>query len=415
MNRAVVVDAVRTGISKAFQGELRGARPDDLAALCVDALLERNPGISPEWIDDCIVGCGFPEGAQGMNLGKNVAVLSALGERVAGCTVNRYCASGLEALAMAAARVTSGYSDAVLAMGVESISLTLRSLNIEGLFNPRIEQRSPGTYLRMNPGDRITPFWKRAFRSMGETAETLAEREGISRSEQDAFAWRSQARTAAAQQRELFADEMIPVTIELDQEQVGARSVQRATFCRDTCNRPETTEAVLATLEPAFRPSGTVTAGNAAPPADGAAGALVVSEALAERQALPVLGYFSGYVVTACEPELMAKGPTFAIPKLLARHQLTLNDVDLFEINEAFAAQMVYCERVLALNPKRVNVNGGGISLGHPFGMTGVRLVGHLLRELRRRGGRRGVVAMCIGGGIGVAALVEVAECLAGR
>lgn len=411
MKRAVIIDAVRTPITKGFQGELRDTRPDDLAASCIDALLQRNSGLDRQWIDDCIVGCGFPEGAQGMNLGKNVAVASGLGEGVAGCTVSRYCASGLEAIANAAGRVASGYSEAVIAAGVESVSQTLRTVNTERLFNPRIEQKSPGTYLRMNPADRVTPFWKRAFRCMGETAEILAERERIGRAQQDEFACRSQARTAAAQRAELFADEIIAVLLEPGLDLASRTANQSLTIRRDLCNRPDTTEAVLAGLEPSFRPNGTVTAGNAAPPCDGAAAALIVSEGFEARYALPKLGYFSGYAVTACEPELMGKGPTLAIPKLLARHGLRLTDIDLFEINEAFAAQMVYCERALNLNPGRVNVNGGAISVGHPFGMTGVRLVGHLLRELRRRGGRRGVVAMCTGGGIGVAALVEAAQC----
>lgn len=407
MMRAVVVDNVRTGIARAFQGDLRATRPDDLAAHCFDALLERNPSLPGQRIDDCIVGCGFPEGTQGLNLAKNVAVLSRLGESVPGCTISRYCASGLDAVALAAGRVVSQQAEGVMVGGVESVSLTLRTLNSEGLFNPRIERKSPASYLQMNLAEAGIPFWKRAFRSMGATAETLAERYGIAREEQDAYAVASQERTAEAWRRGRFEAEIVPFNATLDDEPPDASRLVRV--ASDTCARPDTTSSVLAGLEPAFRQRGTVTAGNAAPPADGAAGCLVVSEALAARYELQRLGYFLGYATVACDPAVMGSGPALAVPKLLAKHGLRLDQIDLVEINEAFAVQVVHCMKELGLGLARTNVNGGAISVGHPFGMTGVRLVGQLLRELQRRGKRFGVVAMCVGGGMGVAALLEAA------
>lgn len=396
MTRAVIVDSVRTGITKAFQGELRDSRSDDLAALCIDSLLARNPQVEPNRIEDCLVGCAFAEGVQGLNFAKNVALASRLEQIVPGCTISRYCASGLDAVAVAASRIMSGMSDAMVAGGAESVSLILPSVNTSGFFNPRIIQSSPDSCPGKSPQDSRTPFWKAALRSMAMTADALAERFEITRAAQDEYACISQARTAAAQQRRSFAEELVCVPI------VGSTPVDS-----DRCNRPDTDLESLASLEPALCPTGTVTAGNSAPPADGAAAALLVNEELALTLDLAKLGYFVGYATVACEPKLMGLGPSLAIPRLLHKHSLSLSQIDLLEINEAFAAQMVHCVRALRIDPERVNVNGGAISLGHPFGMTGVRLVGHLLRELRRRGGRLGVVALCVGGGMGVAALVE--------
>lgn len=419
MRRAVIVDSVRTGITAGLQGELRWLRPDDMAARCVDALMHRNPEVAPHDVDDCVIGCAFPEGPQGMNLGRNVATLSVLGPAVAGLTVSRYCASGLDAVATAASRIISGMCEVVVAGGVESVSMTMRNVNTFGLFNPEIQRRSPGTYLEMNIDDPRVPFWKRAFRSMGATAELVAERYQISREAQDAFACRSQQRTAAAQAAGRFDDELIDIATEvrseldqseldqseLDQDGEPPPPVER--LANDRCGRPETTPAGLAALEPAFRPGGTVTAGNSSPIADGAASCLLVSERYARDHQLEPLGYFRSHAMVGCEPELMARGPVLAIPKLLRQLGYALRDIDLLEINEAFASQMVYALRALDLDEERVNVDGGAISLGHPFGMTGVRLVGHLLRELRRRQASRGIVAICIGGGMGSAALLE--------
>ncbi|MGK3961009.1 acetyl-CoA C-acyltransferase [Sorangium sp. So ce118] len=405
MARVAIIDGVRTGVSRAFQGRLRAARPDDMAAHCIDALLARNPGLDPACVDDCVIGCAFPEGPQGMNLGRNAAVLSRLGRGTAGLTISRYCASGLDAVAHAAGRIASGQAEVVVAGGAESISMTMKSVNASNIFNPAIRERSPGTYLKMSSEVPTVPFWKRAFRSMGETAEIIAQREQITRAEQDGYAWRSQMRTRRAQQAGLFDDEIAPLAVDIAEQPAGP--VERVVVDRDDCCRPDTTVEVLATLEPAFRPDGSVTAGNAAPAADGASCALLVDEQVARRDGLEVRGWFAGYATVGCEPELMAAGAARAISKLLAAHRLTPRDIDLFEINEVFAAQTLYCIRALALDEERVNVNGGAISVGHPFGMTGARLVGHATRELRRRAGRLGVVAMCVGGGIGTAALIE--------
>jgi acetyl-CoA acyltransferase len=424
MARVAIVDSVRTGISRAFQGRLRSARPDDMTAHCIDALLERSPWLDPARVDDCMIGCAFPEGPQGMNLGRNAAVLSRLGWGVAGMTICRYCASGLDAVAHAAARIAGGHAEIVVAGGAESISMTMKSVNATNIFNPAIGERSPGTYVKMRWDVASIPFWKRAFRTMGETAEIIAEREKITRADQDRYAWRSQMRTARAQEAGLFRDEIVPLAVEIAAEgsPEGASGhelralaepdapdapIERAVVDRDDCARPDTTVEILAGLDPAFRPDGSVTAGNAAPSADGASCLLLASEEVARREGLEVLGWLRGYATVGCEPEVMAVGAARAIAKLLAAERIALGAVDLFEINEVFAAQILYCIRALGLDEERVNVNGGALSLGHPFGMTGARLVGHTIRELRRRGERVGVVSMCVGGGIGAAALVE--------
>jgi acetyl-CoA acyltransferase len=405
MPRVAIVDSVRTGISRAFQGRLRATRPDDMAAHCVDALLARNPWLDPSRVDDCVIGCAFPEGAQGMNLGRNVAVLSRLGRDIAGLTISRYCASGLDAIAHAACRIASGHAQLVVAGGVESISMTLKSVNTTSLFNPAIRDRSPGTYLAMNVDAPTIPFWKRAIRSMGETAENIAKREQIARTMQDRYAWHSQVRTARAQDAGVFDDEIIPMTVHLaDGPDAPALPV---VVDRDDCNRPDTTPEALASLEPSFHEDGAVTAGNAAPTADGASCMVLASEAVVQQHGLDVLGWFTGYATVGCEPEVMAVGAARAIKKLVATHRLALGDIDLHEINEVFAAQVLHCIRVLELDEQRVNVNGGALSLGHPFGMTGARLVGHAARELGRRDQRLAVVSMCVGGGIGAAALIE--------
>ncbi len=399
-----IVDSVRTGISRAFHGRLRATRPDDMAAHCVDALLARNPWLEPARVDDCVIGCAFPEGPQGMNLGRNVAVLSRLGRATAGLTISRYCASGLDAIAHAACRIASGHAELVVAGGVESISMTLKSVNTSGLFNPAIRERSPGTYAGMNLDAPTIPFWKRAIRSMGHTAEHIASRDQIARTVQDRYAWHSQLRTARAQDAGVFGDEIIPMTVQLAD---GGEAPAPVVVDRDDCNRPDTTPEVLASLQPSFHEDGSVTAGNAAPTADGASCMVLASEAVVQHHGLEVLGWFTGYATVGCEPELMAVGAACAVKKLVATHRLALGEIDLHEINEVFAAQVLHCIRVLELDEQRVNVNGGALSLGHPFGMTGARLVGHAARELGRRDQRLAVVSMCVGGGIGAAALIE--------
>lgn len=406
MGRVIIVDSVRTGITKSFRGKLRNVRPDNLAAKCVDELFRRNESIDAIDVEDCIVGCAFPEGAQGMNLGRNIAVLSQLSTNVAGSTVNRYCGSGLQAVAFAAGQIKDGGAEAIVAGGVESISMTLKHINTRHVYNAQIKSKAPGMYLAMNTEDDQPDFMKNTFFSMGMTAEVVAERYGIKREEQDYFAYSSQVRTYSAQRDGIFDEEIVPITITLP-KRPGSADFREEILNRDECNRPESTLESLAALSPSFKDGGTVTAGNSSQITDGACMCLLASEDYVMRRGLPRLGYFHGYATSGCQPEEMGVGPVKAIKKLLSRFHLSMNDIDLFELNEAFASTIVYCQKVMNIDLGKLNVNGGAISVGHPFGMTGARQIGHILRELRRRDKRFGVVAMCIGGGMGLAALVE--------
>ncbi|WP_212629880.1 thiolase family protein [Pseudomonas sp. KB-10] len=391
MREVVIVDSVRTGLAKSFRGKFNMTRPDDMAAHCVDALLVRN-GIDPALVDDCIVGAGSNEGAQGMNIGRNVAVLSRLGNPVAGMTLNRFCSSGLQAIAIAANQVASGCSDIIVAGGVESITMTLKSMNMDNLFNPLLQQDNPGIYY-----------------PMGKTAEIVANRYGISREAQDAYALQSQQRTARAQAEGLFADEIVPMAVkyQVEDKATGERKILDGVVEADDCNRPDTTLESLAKLQPAFDPAGSVTAGNASQLSDGASMTLVMSLEKALELGLKPKAYFRGFTVAGCEPDEMGIGPVFSVPKLLKAKGLTVDDIDLWELNEAFASQCLYCRDKLEIDNEKYNVNGGSISIGHPFGMTGSRQVGHLVRELQRRELRYGIVTMCVGGGMGATGLFE--------
>ncbi|ATH81219.1 thiolase family protein [Ectopseudomonas hydrolytica] len=391
MREVVIVDSVRTGLAKSFRGKFNLTRPDDMAAHCVDALLARN-GIDPALVDDCIVGAGSNEGAQGMNIGRNVAVLSRLGNPVAGMTLNRFCSSGLQAIAIAANQVASGCSDIIVAGGVESITMTLKSMNMDNLFNPLLQQDNPGIYY-----------------PMGKTAEIVANRYGISREAQDAYALQSQQRTARAQAEGLFADEIVPMAVkyQLEDKATGEKKILDGVVEADDCNRPDTTLESLAKLQPAFDPAGSVTAGNASQLSDGASMTLVMSLEKALELGLKPKAYFRGFTVAGCEPDEMGIGPVFSVPKLLKAKGLTVDDIDLWELNEAFASQCLYCRDKLEIDNEKYNVNGGSISIGHPFGMTGSRQVGHLVRELQRRELRYGIVTMCVGGGMGATGLFE--------
>ncbi|QEY16788.1 thiolase family protein [Cellvibrio sp. KY-GH-1] len=410
MAKAVIVDSLRTGITKSFRGALRDTRPDDLAANCIDMLLARNPDIDPHHIDDCIIGCAFPEGAQGMNLGRNIAVLSRMSHRVAGTTVNRYCASGLQAVSVAATQIAAGGAQSIIAGGVESISTTLKYINTRKLYNPRIKQDAPGMYLGMDTDENTGEFIKNVFTSMGKTAEVVARKYGISRSMQDEYSLMSQQRIANAQALGLFEQEIISVNVPVMSKKLdvdGNPVIKYETVSQDECNRPNTTLKGLAELAPSFEENGSVTAGNSSQITDGAAICLLTSDQFAADMALNTLGVFHGYATSGCPPEEMGTGPIFAIEKLLRQFKLTLADIDLIEMNEAFAATTLYCQLKLGIDADKLNVNGGAISMGHPFGMTGARQVGHILRELRRRDMQLGIVSMCIGGGMGMAALVE--------
>jgi len=391
MREVVIVDSVRTGLAKSFRGKFNQTRPDDMAAHCVNALLARN-GIDPATVEDCIVGAGSNEGAQGYNIGRNVAVLSQLGTGVAGMTLNRFCSSGLQAIAIAANQIASGCSDIIVAGGVESISLTMKSVNTDNLINPLLKEQVPGIYF-----------------PMGQTAEIVARRYHVSREEQDLYALQSQQRTAQAQADGLFSDEIVPMAVKykVEDKNTGEVQILEGVVDRDDCNRPDTTLASLHGLKPVFAEDGSVTAGNSSQLSDGASMTLVMSLEKALALGLQPKAFFRGFTVAGCEPDEMGIGPVFSVPKLLKAKGLQVADIDLWELNEAFASQCLYARNRLEIDNARYNVNGGSISIGHPFGMTGSRQVGHLVRELQRRNLRYGIVTMCVGGGMGATALFE--------
>jgi acetyl-CoA acyltransferase len=391
MREVVIVDSVRTGLAKSFRGKFNQTRPDDMAAHCVNALLSRN-GIDPASVEDCIVGAGSNEGAQGYNIGRNVAVLSRLGTGTAGMTLNRFCSSGLQAIAIAANQIASGCSDIIVAGGVESISLTMKSVNTDNLINPLLKEQVPGIYF-----------------PMGQTAEVVARRYNVSREEQDLYALQSQQRTAAAQAAGLFDDEIVAMAVKYRVEDKNSGQVQilDGVVDRDDCNRPDTTLESLAGLKPVFAEDGSVTAGNSSQLSDGASMTLVMSLERALALGLKPKAFFRGFTVAGCEPDEMGIGPVFSVPRLLKAKGLQVDDIDLWELNEAFASQCLYSRNRLQIDNARYNVNGGSISIGHPFGMTGSRQVGHLVRELQRRNLRYGIVTMCVGGGMGATGLFE--------
>ncbi|EJM66514.1 acetyl-CoA C-acyltransferase [Pseudomonas sp. KB_15] len=391
MREVVIVDSVRTGLAKSFRGKFNMTRPDDMAAHCVDALLARS-GIDPASVEDCIVGAGSNEGAQGFNIGRNVAVLSRLGTGTAGMTLNRFCSSGLQAIAIAANQIASGCSDIIVAGGVESISLTMKSVNTDNLINPLLKEQVPGIYF-----------------PMGQTAEIVARRYSVSREEQDLYALQSQQRTAEAQAAGLFNDEIVPMAVKyrVEDKATGQAQILDGIVDRDDCNRPDTTLESLAGLKPVFAEDGSVTAGNSSQLSDGASMTLVMSLEKALELGLKPKAFFRGFTVAGCAPDEMGIGPVFSVPKLLKAKGLRIDDIDLWELNEAFASQCLYSRNRLEIDNARYNVNGGSISIGHPFGMTGSRQVGHLVRELQRRNLRYGIVTMCVGGGMGATGLFE--------
>ncbi|WP_223529928.1 thiolase family protein [Pseudomonas sp. GL-R-19] len=391
MREVVIVDSVRTGLAKSFRGKFNMTRPDDMAAHCVDALLARS-GIDPASVEDCIVGAGSNEGAQGFNIGRNVAVLSRLGIGTAGMTLNRFCSSGLQAIAIAANQIASGCSDIIVAGGVESISLTMKSVNTDNLINPLLKEQVPGIYF-----------------PMGQTAEIVARRYSVSREEQDLYALQSQQRTAVAQAAGLFSDEIVPMAVKyrVEDKSTGQVQIVDGVVDRDDCNRPDTTLESLSGLKPVFAEDGSVTAGNSSQLSDGASMTLVMSLEKALELGLKPKASFRGFTVAGCAPDEMGIGPVFSVPKLLKAKGLRIDDIDLWELNEAFASQCLYSRNRLEIDNARYNVNGGSISIGHPFGMTGSRQVGHLVRELQRRNLRYGIVTMCVGGGMGATGLFE--------
>ena len=393
MKTAVIGDSVRTGLAKSHRGGFNITRADDMLAHIINNLMDRNPNLPGEAVEDVIMGCGNPEGPMGHNIGRNAAVLSNLPVTVGGTTVNRYCSSGLQTVSMAASQVMAGCYDTVIAGGVEQISMLQGKQNMEGFVNEKLAEQSPGIY-----------------HPMGITAETVAKRYDVSRESQDEYALESQKRTANAQELGLYDDEIVPMETKmlLVNKETGDSKEVDYTVDKDECNRPDTTLEGLSSLKPVFDPeNGSVTAGNSSQLSDGASVTLVMSEEKALELGLKPLAYFRGFTTMGCEPDEMGIGPVFSVPKLLKNYDLSVDDIDLWELNEAFAVQVVYCRDKLGIPMDKLNVNGGSISIGHPFGMTGSRQVGHMVRELNRQDKQFGVVTMCVGGGMGASGLFE--------
>jgi len=386
--KVVIASAVRTPFTRALKGEFKDTRPDTLAALAIAEAVKRVPGLKLSDVDDVILGCAMPEGEQGMNVARLASLLAGLPDTVPAMTINRFCSSGVQSIAQAAQSMLAGMYEVAVAGGTESMSMVPMGGNKVSA-NPELMENYPEVYI-----------------SMGATAENVAKRFEVTRAQQDAFAYESQRRAATAREKGLFREEIVPVTTEVFDE---AGTPHTQTIDVDTILRPDTTLEGLTKLKPAFNPKGTVTAGNASPLTDGAAAVVLMTEAKAQALGVKPLGTFIDFQVAGVPPEIMGIGPVPAVRKLLAKNKLSVKDIDVFELNEAFAAQAVYCIRELGIPLDKVNPNGGAIALGHPLGVSGTRMTGTLLRELKRRGGRYGVVTMCIGGGIGAAALFEVA------
>ena len=393
MKTAVIVDSVRTGLAKSFRGGFNMTRPDEMLAHIINATLERNPNLPPDAVEDIIMGCGNPEGAQGHNIGRNAAVLSNLPITTGGTTINRYCSSGMQSISMAASQIMAGCYETVLAGGAETISMMQGKQNMDNFVNERLAEKSPGIYY-----------------PMGMTAEVVAKRYNVSREAQDEYALESQMRTAAAQQAGAYDDEIIPMETKMLLMNKETGDSKEIDYCveKDECNRPETTLEGLASLKPVFDPeNGSVTAGNSSQLSDGASVTLVMAEDKALELGLKPLAYFRGFTTMGCEPDEMGIGPVFSVPKLLNNYNLSMDDIDIWELNEAFAVQVVYCRDKLGIPMEKLNLDGGSISIGHPFGMTGSRQVGHIVRQLHSHDKQFGVVTMCIGGGMGASGLFE--------
>ena len=388
MRNAYILAAYRTPGCRAKKGKLKDVRPDDLAAAAIRGLLDRT-GIDPHDVEDIIIGCAFPEGEQGMNFARVAAMKAGVPVEVPAQTVNRFCSSGLQTIASAAERIIAGFADCIIAGGAESMSMIPMG----------------GAKYSANPS--LMASWPEAFASMGITAELVADKYGISRAEQDAFAAASHIKAAAAIAAGKFANEIIPVEVELCALVNGKMKRSKELVTIDDGVRSDTTAAALGRLKPAFKATGTVTAGNASQMTDGAAAVLVVSGEYLEKIGKKALARFVAFAVNGVPPELLGIGPVAAIPAALKLAGLTLDDIGLFELNEAFAAQSLACVKELGIDPAKVNVNGGAIALGHPLGCTGAKLTTSILQEMQRSDTRYGVVSMCIGGGMGAAGIFE--------
>jgi len=392
MREAVVVTSSRTALAKSFRGSFNATRPDDLAAHCIKDVLRKTPKLDPAEIEDVILGCGQPHGPQGHNVARVAAMLAGLPPSVAGTTVNRFCSSGLQAIAMAAHQIMHEGVDAAIGGGVESISMAVRDSSP----NPLLQSTMPGIYM-----------------VMGDTAEVVAKRYKVSRQVQDEYSLLSQQRTARAQQEGFFTKEIAPIKVTksvLDKKTGEVIGKEEVVADKDECNRPDTTLEGLLALKPHFDPTsgqGSVTAGNSSQLSDGASATLLMSRQRADQLGIPYQLVFRGFQVAGCNADEMGIGPIYAVPKLLNRTGLKMEDIDIWELNEAFAVQVVYCFHHLGIDPEKLNVNGGSIAIGHPFGMTGSRMVGTMANEMERRKHRYGVVTMCVGGGQGAAGLFE--------
>jgi len=389
---AVIVDSIRTPLCKAHRGSFNLTRPDDMLAFCIEQLFVRNPQVDKAEVADVIAGCGMPEGPQGMNVARIASMLAGLPASVPATTVNRFCSSGSQAVAMAAHQIIYEGADVAIGSGVETITMLQDGTqNTKRLVNKRAREEFPGLYY-----------------PMGITAEIVAERYKVSREDQDVYGLQSQQRYAAALEKGYIGEEIVPMKVTRNVQKKDAEPYEEeVTVSRDECNRPDTTLDGLAKLKPSFKEGGTVTAGNASQLSDGASACLLMSAERAKQLGIEPLGVYRGTAVAGCQPDEMGIGPVYAVPKLLKKQGVSLNEVDVIELNEAFASQVLYCQRTLGLDNDKLNPNGGSIAIGHPFGMTGSRLTGGMLRELKRRGGRYGMVTMCIGGGQGLASLFE--------
>jgi acetyl-CoA acyltransferase len=390
MEQAVIVDCVRTAVGKAPRGSLRTVRPDDLAAVTIRALTTKHPGIATEDIDDVILGCAMPEAEAGLNMARIAGLRAGLPDSVPGMTINRFCSSGLQAIALAAERIQSGSAQAILAGGSESMSMLPRAGN------------------NFSPNPHLVDHFPEVYMGMGQTAERLYRGFAISRHDQDAFSYRSHQNALAAQAAGHFDDEIVPVDVTQKQFENGAAVTRTLEFRKDEGPRADTSVEALAKLKPVFHAKGSVTAGNSSQTSDGAAMALVASPQNAAKWGLNPIARFISFAVAGVPPDVMGIGPVVAIPKALALAGLSLKDIGLIELNEAFAVQALAVIRKAGLDESIVNVNGGAIALGHPLGCTGAKLTATLLREMRRRSVQFGMVTMCVGGGQGAAGIFEL-------
>ena len=390
MREAVIVSAVRTAVGKAPKGTLRYTRPDEMGATVIKEALARVPGLEASEIEDVIMGCAMPEAEQGMNVARAAAIRAGLPVETSAMTINRFCSSGLQSIAMAADRIKSGGADVIVAGGLETMSMIPMGGHIIRP-NPYLVEHYPDFYL-----------------NMGLATENVARNYEVTREEQDEFALRSHARAAAALDAGKFSDEIVPMQVSVEElNEKGKKQQREVVFDKDEGVRRDTSVEGLAKLRPAFHVKGTITAGNASQMSDGAAAAIVMSGSRARELGAKPLARFIAYATAGCPPEEMGIGPVFAIPKALKLAGLTLADIDVIELNEAFAAQSLAVIKTLGLDADKVNVNGGAIALGHPLGCTGAKLTATILRELERRNGRYGMVTMCVGGGMGAAGILE--------